>query len=222
MNKFRFKNKKANINKLIEFGFIKKDEEYTFKTFLLDGQFEMIILLDKDDYVITKLVDTGTREEYVLHLIKTATGEFVGKVKEEYEKTLNEISNACFDSDVYKLNQTNEVINYIIKKYKNYPEFPWNDENSIVRRSDNEKWYAVFLKVSAKKIGLDSDEIIEIMNIKMKPSDVERLVDQKGYFPAYHMNKKHWVTILLGDYIETNEILKRVDESYKLSGGRKG
>ena len=63
---------------------------------------------------------------------------------------------------------------------------------------------------------MDRDDIIEVLNIKMEPLEVERLVDNKKYFPSYHMNKKHWVTIPFGGYLSTPEILEKIDDSYRL------
>ena len=74
----------------------------------------------------------------------------------------------------------------------------------------------IFLRISARKIGLDSDDIIEITNFKMKPDDVERLVDGERYFPAYHMNKKHWVTVCLDGRLPLDEILEKINDSYSL------
>ena len=72
------------------------------------------------------------------------------------------------------------------------------------------------MKISAKKIGLEADEIIEVVNLKMKPEDVEKLVDGRRFFTAYHMNKKHWVTIPLDTAITTEELILRIDDSRNL------
>ena len=77
------------------------------------------------------------------------------------------------------------------------------------------------MKISARKIGLETDGIIEVVNLKMKPEDVERLVDERHYFSAYHMNKKHWVTIPLDTAIPTDELILRIDDSRKLTSGKK-
>ena len=218
MNKFVFKNKKVNVNKLIKFGFLKSDDgTFEFSTKIFDDKFEMHVYVAEGGEVSTVVKDILGGDEYVLHLVKSATGAFVGKIREEHEEVLIKIKSECFDDDVYKSSQTNEVLEYILNKYEIFPEFPWNDENSVVRRKDNKKWFAVFLKISPEKIGLCGKEKIEVLNLKMEPSDVERLTDGKKYFKAYHMNKKHWVTIPFGNFVDTEEILLRIDESYRLA-----
>ena len=71
--------------------------------------------------------------------------------------------------------------------------------------------------MNASKIGIKSDEILDVVNLKMKPEDVQKLTDGKKYFPAYHMNKKHWITVPFGNYLHTDEIIKRIDDSYNLT-----
>ena len=211
------KNKKPDKNKLIAFGFSKQGSDYVYRTELLGGQFEMTVNVASDGEITTELTDTVSGDEYVLHLVGEAVGSFVGQVREAYDSVLSAICRDCFESDIYKAGQTNEIIQYIKDKYEVEPEFPWDDENSVIRRKDNNKWYAVFLKVPARRIGIECDDVIEILNIKMKPDTVLELTDGKRYFPAYHMNKKHWITVLLGGGVDTEEILRHIDESYRLA-----
>ena len=54
------------------------------------------------------------------------------------------------------------------------------------------------------------------MNIKLAPSEIEDLIDHQRFFPVYHMNKKHWITIPFGFGTDTDEILRLTDKSYCL------
>ena len=111
------------------------------------------------------------------------------------------------------------IIEYVRKKYGDELEFLWEKfpDNAIWRRKDNKKWYGALLTVSKRKLGIDSDEIIEIIDLRMKPEDIEKRVDMKKYFPGYHMNKKHWITICLDKTVPYEEICSRIDESYVLA-----
>ena len=90
-------------------------------------------------------------------------------------------------------------------------------KNAVVRRKSSNKWYAVILTIPKRKIGLESDEVIEVINLHNIPKEIEKLIDYKRYFPAYHMNKKHWCTICLDGTIELKEIYKKIDISYELA-----
>lgn len=70
-------------------------------------------------------------------------------------------------------------------------------------------------------MGLGGEELVEIVDLRAKPEDVDALVDGKSYFPGYHMNKKHWFTILLDDSASMEGTFRRIDESFALAAGRR-
>ena len=86
-----------------------------------------------------------------------------------------------------------------------------------MRRKDKGKWYAAILTVSRRKLGFDSDEIAEVLDLRMKPEEVEKSVDGQIILPGYHMNKKHWITICLDGRVSLEKICALIDESYKLA-----
>ncbi|GKX57956.1 MmcQ/YjbR family DNA-binding protein [Leminorella grimontii] len=214
-----FKRRKLNAARLPPFGFVKNKNGYTYSTHLIDGQFDMTVTVTKEGFVSTELVDTSTGESYVLHRISSATGAFVGRVREEHDQVLEAIANACFEPDVFKSEGAKRIIKYIREKYQDELEFLWPrfPDNAIFRRQDSAKWYAALLTVQKGKLGLSGDDPIEIIDLRMKPEDVNERVDNKRYFPGFHMNKKHWVTICLDDSVPLEEIFCRIDESYALA-----
>lgn len=218
MNEIEFKNRKPNIQKLLSFGFTAQNDGYAYAVDLLDGQFEMTILVEEDGKVNTKVTDSS-KEEYVLHLVESAVGAFVGQVRAEYEDKLEEISAKCFDLEIFKSKQAKRVIAYVRDRYGDELEYLWAKfpDNAIIRRKDTQKWYAALLTVSRRKLGLDSDEMVEILDLRMKPEDIETVVDSKKYFPGYHMNKKHWISICLDETVSFDEICNRMDNSYALA-----
>ena len=94
------KDERVNVQKLIEFGFVKEGNEFLYSTPIVDGQFVLTVRL-QEGRLTTKIVEVSTQEEYILHLTD-ATGEFVGRVRADYKKVLEEIENKCFDSQVFK------------------------------------------------------------------------------------------------------------------------
>ena len=193
------KHRKPDIQKLLAFGFEEMYDRYTYSVGLLTGQMKMTVDVSKDGAVSTQVLDSGSGEEYVLHLVQTAAGSFVGRVRAEYDAVLDEILSACFEYDVFKSQHLKRVVDYIRNKYGDEMEHLWpkSPENAIVRRKDNGKWYMAVLTISKRKLDIDSDELVEIIDLRMKPDDVETVVDRKKYFPGFHMNKKHWVTVCM-------------------------
>ncbi len=56
-------------------------------------------------------------DEYILVDIQDSKGEFVGKVREEYEKELQNIITKCTTLNIFKSEQAKEIIKYVKEKY---------------------------------------------------------------------------------------------------------
>ena len=213
------KNKKINLKRFKEFGFKLIDNSYYYHTFLLKNQFKMTAKINLDNSIFTEIIDTETNEPYVLHLLEMKRNGYSEKVYKEYSEVLEKIKKKCFEDEIFKANYTKEIINYIKNKYGDELEFLWekSPKNAVVRRKSSNKWYVGLLTISKRKISLNSDEIIEIINLHNNPEEIKKLIDYKKYFPAYHMNKKHWCTICLDGTVELEKIYKKIDISYELA-----
>lgn len=212
-----FKNRKVIISKLAGFGFKKSGAAYKFTKTLSPSGFEMTVTINKSGAVSAVVSDPDTGE-YTLHLTDSA-GSFVGEIREEYERTLSEIAEACFERDVFKEEQTKRLVEYVRGKYGRELEFLWEkyDDAAVWRRGDTGKWFAVIMRVSRRKLGLNSDAPAEIIDLRLPPEEMAALVDGKRYFGGWHMNKKSWYTIILDGSVDFEEVCRRVDVSYSLA-----
>ena len=88
--------------------------------------------------------------------------------------------------------------------YGTSPDYPFDDllETAVLRHDNNRKWYAIVMKVSRRKFGLDSDEVIDVVNLKLPTEMFGSFGKADGVYPAYHMNKLHWISVLLPDASE--------------------
>ena len=213
-----FTHKTPNAKRLISYGFLKNDDGYLYSCPILNDQMVLYVTVLKNGSVKTELIDTLSNEEYILHLVKNAVGSFIGEVRNEYEKVLTDISKNCFDNEIFKFAQSKRVIAYFEEKYGNCLEHLWADapDNAIVRRSDTNKWYAAILTVSRRKIGLHSDEKVEIIDLHARTEDIPFLVDNICIFPGFHMNKKHWITVILDGSMTDERLFELIDQSYIL------
>ena len=175
------------------------------------------ITFKNDGFFDTKLTETATSDEYILYKTE-AVGSFVGDIRKAISEILCDIAEKCCENAAFCSKQSAQVIDYIRKKYGDELEFLWEKSsgNAVWRRKDTNKWYGVMLTISRRKLGFDSDKTAEIINLKGRTEDIERLVDNKRYFPGWHMNKKHWFTVVLDGTVILSEICKRIDESYLL------
>lgn len=214
-----FKNKKADFDKLRAYGFVPKYDNLIYSTPMMNNQFMLHIQISAAGSVSAKLIDQDFNDEYRLHLMTDAVGKYVGQVRSEYQSILQQIADKCFETNIFKSDTAQAVIDYIKQKYQDELEFLWPkfSHNAAVRRQDNRKWYAVFLDISADKIGLLSQEPITILCVRNQPEKILQMIDHQKYFPGYHMNKKHWLTVCLNGTVHPKEIQKRLDESYALA-----
>lgn len=111
-----------------------------------------------------------------------------------------------------------ELFALAAQRYGTAPEYPWQDDNAVLRRKDNEKWYAVVLRVAASKLGPEETGELELLNVKCDPVLLSSLRTQTGYFPAYHMNKEKWLSIRLGKRELDEAIADLLALSYELTG----
>ena len=58
--------------------------------------------------------------------------------------------------------------------------------------------------------------LVDVLNVKLPRDKIIDLLKKHGYYPAYHMNKKDWLSIILDDTLKDDEICLLIDESYKL------
>ena len=85
--------------------------------------------------------------------------------------------------------------------YFTQTDYPFDEdfETAVFRHSDNRKWFALSMQVSRRKFGLDSDEVIDVVNLKLPTEMFGSFGAADGVYPAYHMNKLHWISVLLPD-----------------------
>lgn len=213
-----FKRKKCNIEKLSAYGFIRKDGKGIYETNIIDGAFRLYVFVAENGDVDTNLIEIENGEPYVLYKTN-ASGTFVGEIRAAVEAVLIDIANACYDPSVFKTNQAQMAIEYVRKKYGDELEFLWTKfpDNAVWRRKDNQKWYGAILTVNGGKIGLNTDKIVEIIDLRMKSENRNDILSREHYYPGWHMNKKSWYTIVLDNCISDEEIKLRITESYELA-----
>ena len=206
-----FKKSKPNYKVLEQNGFIKEKNTYTYRQDILED-FELLLTIT--DTIDIKVIDKDLNEEYTAIYVES-TGTFVNTIKDEVLKVLNSIKNTCFIENYFIYDQSNRIANLIKKEYGDEPEFLWDDDkNAVFKNRDSDKWYGIIMNVNKNKLTKE-DKDCEVLNIKLNEKEIESLLTKKGYYKAYHMNKKSWISIILDDELEDEEIINLVKESHK-------
>lgn len=211
-------NKKYNPKKLLDFGFKVLKDGYEYKTELMGGEFILAVYIDKRGKLITETTEKDTGDLYTLHLTYSE-GSFVGQIRDEYNSVLKDIAKNCYEIEIFKYEYSYKVIDYIKAKYNDDVEYLWEKfpDNAVARRKDNKKWYLAILTIGKDKFGFDSKEKVEVIDLRANPSEIAALTKDSIIYPGYHMNKKHWISIILDGSVDLGEIYKRIDESYLLA-----
>lgn len=119
-----------------------------------------------------------------------------------------------------------DILAYVKQEYDTEPAYLWkSDAASAALRHRAEqgnskgKWYGLMMRLKKETLGLQGEDFIDVINLKCAPEMIDLLRMSKGYLPAYHMNKNHWITALLDGTVPLDTIKQLIDESYELTAG---
>lgn len=115
-----------------------------------------------------------------------------------------------------------EFIDFLAEKYSCIPDYPWEGDNdsAVFRHRVSKKWFALLMNISADKIMPDEEGRIWVVNVKADKWNISDLCMEKGIYPAYHMNKMHWVTVVLKE-VNVSMMDKLLENSYELTRTKK-
>ena len=208
-----FASGEPNEEKLLRNGFVKTESGYFRESGCLD--FLLRVSVTKEGKVGAELFDPEADAPYTLHLVEGAKGNFVGEVRKAYEEALLSVAETCFDRAVFKERLTKDLVQYAKEKYQEECEHLWESypEYGVIRRADNQKWYAAVLTVAGNKVGLSTDNLVEIVDLRAEEEVVNNLIHSRGFAPAWHMNKKSWITVLLDGSVDFSTLIDMLDKS---------
>ena len=108
---------------------------------------------------------------------------------------------------------------YIADVYSTSGEHPWesNPEHQVFRHRENKKWFALIMDIPKEKLKLSEGGQISVVNLKCDSRLIGALRLDPGIFPAWHMNKAHWITVALDGTVEDEKLKFLLDMSYELT-----
>ena len=107
----------------------------------------------------------------------------------------------------------------VLDTYNVKADYPFEEDfETGVFRHESGKWFALAMKISEQKIGREGSARIDVVNLKCAPEVVESLAGvESGIYPAYHMNKKSWISVMLDGRVGKEKIFPLIDISYALA-----
>lgn len=102
-------------------------------------------------------------------------------------------------------------------------DYPWEDlpDYAIFRHTDNRKWFALIARAKYQTLGIDRPGEVDFINLKADPDLIEALIANREVLPAYHMNKRHWLTVLLDQSYPAAQLQDLIATSYQLTARKR-
>ena len=211
-----FKSYQFNREKARVYGFVENEEVWTHSFQILDGDFAMTVSITTDN-VSFQVFDWETGDLYPQVHMESMTGSFVGSVRQACLEILYQIRKACFDMQDFICPQTKRIMTQVQEKYGNQLEYLWekSPDTAVLRHEESQKWYAVLMKISWDKLDKGKEGFVEAVNLKH--DCVTDLLTQRGIYPAFHMNKRYWISLVLDDSLTDDQVLALLERSWELT-----
>ena len=211
-----FKAYQFNSKKAKEYGFIENQGVWTYSSTILQGDFLMMVTVEDGDLSF-QVYDQETGELYPQVHMESMRGTFVGTVREACLEVLYSIRKACFEVQEFLCPQTKRIMAFVQEKYGNQLEYLWekSPDTAVLRHESNQKWYAVLMKIPWDRLDKGRDGLVEAVNLKH--DQVADLLSQNGIYPAFHMNKRYWISLPLDDTLTDEKVLELFERSWFLT-----
>ena len=211
-----FKAYQFNSKKAKEYGFVENQGVWTFSSTILQGDFLMRVTVE-DGVLALQVYDQETGDLYPQVHMESMRGTFVGSVREACLEVLYDIRKACFEVQEFLCTQTKRIMTHVQENYEDQLEYLWekSPDTAVLRHDDNQKWYAVLMKISWEKLDKSREGQVEVVNLKH--DQVADLLVEKGIYPAFHMNKRYWISLPLDDTLSDEQVLELFERSWFLT-----
>ena len=115
-----------------------------------------------------------------------------------------------------------ELESFIMETYNAEADYQWlkYPNYEVFRHCNNRKWFALIMDVPKNKLGLQGEEVLEVVNFKCDPILIGTLREEPGFFPAYHMSKDSWITVALDGSVSDDKIKMLLDTSYEATASK--
>lgn len=105
-----------------------------------------------------------------------------------------------------------EVVKFCLSLPEVYLDYPFDEEWQALRHKENKKTFAFIFKYQGNTW----------MNVKCEPLKGQFLRENyEEIRPAYHMNKKHWISVILEGKLSSEEIKNCIQCSYEMTRSKR-
>lgn len=91
-------------------------------------------------------------------------------------------------------------------------------DTTVLRHEKSRKWFGILMSVKKSKVKLRGDGEVDVLNLKSDPEDSLVLFElYDKIIPAYHMNKTHWISVILDGSIPEGVVRSLIDKSFDMT-----
>ena len=217
-----FERKRFVPGKLTAFGFAPDGEGLFYSRSFLDGEFVAEVRISPDGAVSGRVIDRMNDEDYAPLYAEGMRGAYVSSVRAAYAAILEEIARTCCYEVYFASDQANRIAGLVKERYGVLPDFPFDDGKDrtagVFRHLDSGKWFGLIMHVKKSVLAGETESTrIDAMNLKAEPARIPELWKADGVYPAYHMNRKYWISVALDDRLTDERAMELIDESFLLT-----
>ena len=194
--------------RLEPFGFVRQKDVWRYSEPFMNGAFRAEVYVRDDGQFYGRVMESDLDEEYLGLRLPNPTG-YPAQVREEYLAVLRRIAEGCFERQDFVFPQSNRIASLILQRYGIKPEFLWEKtpECGVFRNGRSDRWFAIIMLIGRERLVADEEGEVEVMNLKLDDRVAEWL-GRDGIYPAYHMNKKSWVSVALDETLSDEQIME--------------
>lgn len=210
------KTARIQVERLGAFGFERNGGLYFCRKEIPGTEFYTVLKIEGEN-LSAEVFDKATDERYVLFDVEGANGSFIGSVRKLVFDIVDDFrAKCCISTDVKK-----KYIEFIQERFGIDGDCPWPENPEyMVFRCRNKKWFALVMKIKFRQLGIPGDEDVFVVNLKADCERIPEIVDKRTVFPAWHMNKKHWITVLLTAVADWEKLCMLTERSFELVNGK--
>lgn len=214
-----FKRRIFDEERLLAYGFERVGDALVCRREFTDGFYAVLSYICRE--MSGKVFDAETNEEYTVFRLDGVSGAFVIGVRNAYVSWLEEIRDLCSTERLYLTEQSERITAAILARYGASPEFLWKrfPHYCVFRNADTRKWFAILMDLDRSKVTPEETGVTDVMNVKLDDRTAEFAA--KGAYPCFHMNDRHWASLILDDRLSDDLVLEMLEISYRLSFGKK-
>ena len=218
-----FRRKRFVLSLMKDHGFRESGDDMVLESDFMGGDFHSVLTVFPDGSVSGKVIDVMNEEEYYQLRNEDFDGAYVNSVRTAYRELLEEIASSCCRDVLFASDQANRITELILGEYGVSPDFPWDEDPynaaGVFRHAESRKWFGLIMNIPIGSLLHNKDKRpVDVINLKLDTDDAEHIRSIPAVFPAFHMNHKLWISVVLDDTVQDEVVMALVYDSFRLTG----